>query len=111
VAGCLSDEFQLALLGVLADEVRSDGHRGEPALGDRARRSRSTYFAASLTRAAISSTGSTMVDLLDIRPRTTIWSSGIFASGSNVPEHSSSYSSRNVSMLFIRPKIASAVWS
>src|SRR6266704_5587196 len=33
LVGNLPDQFELALLGVLADEVRSDGDRGEPALG------------------------------------------------------------------------------
>src|SRR6266567_5727722 len=31
--GYLGDQFELALRRVLADEVRADGHRGEPALG------------------------------------------------------------------------------
>jgi hypothetical protein len=31
-AGYLSDELELALLGVFAGQVRADGHRGEDAL-------------------------------------------------------------------------------
>src|SRR5262249_50410547 len=74
-------------------------------------RSSPVYLAASCTRAVISAGSSSLVVLLEIRPRTIALSSGALASGSKDPERSSSYSRRNTSKLVRRENIASAVVS
>src|SRR6185312_9631389 len=76
---------------------------------DSASRSLPTYRAASSMRAMSSPAGSISGILLDTRPSTTTLSSGTLASGSNEPDRSSSYSSRNTSKFPERAKILSAV--